>query len=439
MKIAVWHNLPSGGGKRALNHLVEGLLARGHRIESWSPPTADLSYLPLGSLIREHIVPFLWKKPQRHEGLSDLLWRHRETADKIVAMDQHCERCAAEIGADGFDLLFAHPCAFFRVASIGRFAKIPTVLYLQEPNRDLYEASPKLPWVALPRRSRRAWSPYAIRRTLEDLVDIRTLRLRAREEHDNAAAFDRILVNSHFSRESVLRAYGLDSRVCYLGVAADLFRPLGLARGRTVVGLGAIHPSKGIDTAIKAVATIPEQARPKLLWIGNFAVPGYQSELEGLAKSLAVEFVPRIRVSDDEVVDLLNRAAVLVYTSRLEPFGLAPLEANACETPVVAIAEGGVRESIQTGLNGTLIPDRCPEAIGQALAKFLDDPAWARTVGQRARINAVENWNWERAVECVERSLIEVVRERQTIRLARCPAENPGKGVLLVKLPSSPY
>jgi len=35
MKIAVWHNLPSGGGKRALYHHVRGLVERGHRVESW--------------------------------------------------------------------------------------------------------------------------------------------------------------------------------------------------------------------------------------------------------------------------------------------------------------------------------------------------------------------------------------------------------------------
>src|SRR6266567_5588350 len=408
LKIAIWHNLPSGGGKRALNHLVSGLVARGHDIEAWCPSTADRSYLPMEQLIREHVIQLSWDQPETREGLSYLIWRYGETADKIAAMDRHCEQCLAEISAGGFDVLFAHPCTFFRVTAVARFAKIPTVLYLQEPNRDLYEASPRLPWLALPRRSRRAWTPYAIRRALKDLVDIRALRLQAREECDNAAAFDQILVNSYFSRESVLRAYGLDSRVCYLGVATERFRPLGLPRERFVVGLGAIHPSKGLETAVEAVATIPERRRPELHWVGNFANSRYHKEINALAKSLAVKFVPRVALSDEEVVDLLNRAAVMIYTSHLEPFGLAPLEAGACETPVVAIAEGGVRESILDGLNGILVPERRPELIGRALIRFLDEPALARTVGERARAYVVEKWTWERAVECVERSLIEV-------------------------------
>jgi hypothetical protein len=57
VRIAVWHNLPSGGGKRALVDQVAALQARGHHIESWCPPSADQDFLPLGQLIPEHVVP----------------------------------------------------------------------------------------------------------------------------------------------------------------------------------------------------------------------------------------------------------------------------------------------------------------------------------------------------------------------------------------------
>src|SRR5229473_3089346 len=72
MKIAIWHNLPSGGGKRALYDHVRGLVARGHEVEGWCPPTADRSYLPLSTIVPEHVVPLklsclrsspdLWRK-----------------------------------------------------------------------------------------------------------------------------------------------------------------------------------------------------------------------------------------------------------------------------------------------------------------------------------------------------------------------------------------
>jgi glycosyltransferase involved in cell wall biosynthesis len=408
MKIAVWHNLPSGGGKRALYHLVKGLLERGHTIESWCPPTADFSFLPFEKLVREHIVPFSWEDPPLRGRLSYLLQPYRDIANNILAMNRHCEICAEQINSGGFDVMLASSCRFFRVTGIGRFVKIPTLLYLHEPNRALYEASPRLPWLALPSRPGPIWTPRAIKRFVKDLVEIQALRLQAREEFEDAAVFGQILVNSFFSRESVLRAYGLEARVCYLGVDSELFRPLGLPRERTVVGLGAIHPSKGVETAIEAVGTIAEERRPELQWIGNFASDEYQKEVVTLANSLGVKFVPRVGVSDEELVDALNRAAVMVYTSRLEPFGFAPLEANACGTPVVAIAEGGVRESVIDGVNGLLVPERRPELLGGALAKMLEEPEWARKLGEGARAHVVDVWNWERSVECVERSLMEV-------------------------------
>jgi glycosyltransferase involved in cell wall biosynthesis len=68
----------------------------------------------------------------------------------------------------------------------------------------------------------------------------------------------------------------------------------------------------------------------------------------------------RWRFSDENIVELLNRAAVMVYSARLEPFGLAPLEANACATPVVAVAEGGVRESIRNGVNWSAHSGKAP-------------------------------------------------------------------------------
>lgn len=57
MRIAVWHNLPSGGGKRALHDHLRGLIARGHSIEAWCPSTADRSFLPLAEFLSVRARP----------------------------------------------------------------------------------------------------------------------------------------------------------------------------------------------------------------------------------------------------------------------------------------------------------------------------------------------------------------------------------------------
>jgi glycosyltransferase involved in cell wall biosynthesis len=412
MRIAIWHNLPSGGGKRALYHLAQGLVERGHHLESWCPPGAEQSFLPLSEFIPEHVVPFEWRPPIVRGRLDSLLSPYREMTSKIAAMERHCVQCAAEINTGGFDVVFAHPCAMFRVTGIGRHVQIPAALYLQEPYRSLYEALPRLPWLALSRSSESPWALVSMKRFVRDLVRVQALRVQAREERDNVGAFDQILVNSQFSRESVLRAYGLDARVSYLGVAVDQFRPLGTPRERLVVGVGTIGHHKGADTAVRAIATIPKDSRPPLVWIGNDADPEYQREVEVLAESLGVSFVSRVDVSDKELLEVLNQAAVMVYTSRLEPFGLAPLEANACETPVVAVAEGGVREAIRHGVNGILVSDRRPDRIGQALMQVLEDSALARRLGEQGRAHVMKEWNWQGATRGVEETLLEVAAKR---------------------------
>ena len=181
---------------------------------------------------------------------------------QFAAMDDHCRRCALQIAEGGFDLLFANACMFFRVPLIARHLAIPNVLYLQEPFRELYEAGPGLVWAAAP-RSRPSANPVATGMYLiKDAIKTHARRVQVREERAGAASFQTILVNSLFSRESLLRAYGFESKVCYLGVDNSLFSPTGEPKERFVIGLGGLHFNKGVDRAVRALAEIPLQGGP---------------------------------------------------------------------------------------------------------------------------------------------------------------------------------
>jgi glycosyltransferase involved in cell wall biosynthesis len=422
MKVAVWHNLPSGGGKRALHDHVRGLVMRGHHVESWSPPTADLSYMPLNSYATEHFVPFDWQSVESRGRIGRRLKPYRDVVAKIEAMMRHARQCAAEIGRKDFDLILGNSCSFFATPFIARFADVPTVLYLQEPYRYFYEARPlwdmtRLEWVApvpQPLRSRPLlrWKERASS-LVQDLINVHAIRIQAREEAINAHAFDRVLCNSRFSREAILRVYGRDSKVCYLGIDTDAFRPTGAPKERYVVGLGSFGANKGIDVAVHAVCSIDPVLRPDLVWIGNFADSRYLQGITELSATLGVNFLPKMLVGQDELVDLLSRAAVMIYTSRLEPFGYAPLEANACGTAVVGIAEGGIRESIDHGTNGSLVEGDDPVALGQMISRYVDDLDLARDEGLRARDHIISQWRVEAAVDRLEMHLFEALEARQ--------------------------
>lgn len=244
---------------------------------------------------------------------------------------------------------------------------------------------------------------------MRDLIKVQGFRLQARDEKANAAGFGRILVNSLYSRESVLRAYGVDASLCYLGVDGELFCSNNSIKENFVIGLGSLTPEKGVDTAIRAVATIPQEMRPELKWVGNLTGGKYLGKVVSLAEDLDVRFDPRLQVADAELVDLLNRASVMLYTSKLEPFGFAPLEANACGTPVVAIAEGGVRETIRHMENGLLVTERDPKSLGQAVLALLKDRPLARQLGQTGREIMLQRWTWGMAIDNLEKQLMRIV------------------------------
>ena len=411
LRIAVWHNLPSGGGKRALYHHVKGLVARGHNVEAWTLDTADRSYLPLEDLVAEHVVPLNSERSNPFGRMVRTASDYFDAVHRIRSYDDACRRCAIAIDAGRFDLLFANSSVLYYMPFVMRHVRIPKVLYLQEPSRPLYEANPLLPWVTGTDENMGVLSFLRPQVLITENLHLRALRLQAKLEWLNAKASDLILVNSYYSRESVLRVYGREAKTCYLGVDTGQFRDLNLKRERFIVSLGSFDENKGVELCLRSVALLSEP-RPPLVWIANSKNESYVKRMAALAGSLGLDFQLKSLISDPELVEILNRASILLYAPRLEPFGFAPLEANACGTPVVGVAEAGLRETILDGTTGLLV-DREPEAIAAALQRLLDDPVLAREMGAQAAAHVSDKWSWECATDRLERHLLETAKSKR--------------------------
>jgi len=417
LRIAVWHNLSSGGAKRVLHDQVRGLAASGHHVEAWCPPTADQSFLPLSSLIEEHIVPL------RQSGdASDRLTLRELVGDRrddIAAMDEHCRCCGAQMEGQGFDVLLVHSCRYFRTTAIGRLTRLPSVL-VAEPYRPLYEASPANVWAA-PRRMRHWWVPgRGLLRAATDALRLQSQRIQVREEIANAQGFDRLLSYSSYTRESIRRSYGLEATVCHPGIDTDAFSMLGHDREPFVISVGAVCPDKNLEFVVEALARLPEP-RPPLVWVGDQVEGRYLRRVSDLARVRGVGLEVRRLVSDAKLVDLLNRATLMVYAPRLEPLGLAPLEAAACGLPVVAVAEAGVRETVVDGSTGILAPATV-DAFAKAIGDLFGKPAQATKMGLAARDHVVERWSMASASARLEAHLTEVFESARNARKSEFPA-----------------
>jgi glycosyltransferase involved in cell wall biosynthesis len=115
-------------------------------------------------------------------------------------------------------------------------------------------------------------------------------------------------------------------------------------------------------------------------------------------------------LDDDALLGLYNRAKLVVYAPYLEPFGLVPLEAMACGTPVVGVREGGVRESIVDGVTG-LLTDRDEREFAVAVHRLLASPETAAEMGQNGVRHVAGSWTLEHAAARLLRHLERAAEE----------------------------
>ena len=407
MKIAVWHNLHSGGGSRALQYHIKGLVEKGHQVEIWAdePDAGGFMHLPTNVKLHKVTLKYDENQSSLKERFTSLFF---EKDSNIKAMEEHCQKCAFEINKGGFDILFANSCFYYGVPFISRFVNIPKVLYLGEPNRYLYEAMPEQIWEA-PERTSNKWSSKFWVYFFSNTWRTNKYRVYVREERKNFQAFDKVLVNSYFSMESCKRAYGLLSEVCYLGIDNSLFKPTEpLETYKYIVGLGGFYSHKNPELAIRSVSEMKEN-RPKLLWIGNMVDEKYWLEMVELARSLNVTLEVKKMVTDEQLVQLLSGAICMIYSSNLEPFGFAPLEANACGTPVIAVAEGGVRETIIHKKNGFLV-NQNPKEIAEYISQLSENQELRNKISAFAINNVKENWSLGSCTERINLAIESLVK-----------------------------
>jgi glycosyltransferase involved in cell wall biosynthesis len=396
MKIAVFHNVRSGGAKRTIYEQVKRL-SRRHTIDLFSLTSAEHKFGDLITYVgRAEILPF--QPLPVYQSPFGRLNQAVRTLD-LLRLRQVMNRLAAMIDAGDYDVALVQPCMFTFSPTILRHLRLASLYYRHDPVRWVQDPQIPRPYHKLNRR----------RQMLDRLDPLRGTyyRLLVHEDLTSMRAATGLVTNSYFMRETIYRLFGTLPNVCYHGVDSQLFRPLGLERGTYVLSVGAIAPYKGYDFLIRSLSYIAPASRPGLILVGNAVQKEEQQYLASLASEFGIKVEFRHMISNDELVCLYNRALCTVYAPFMEPFGLVPLESMACGTPVVGIQEGGVRETVVHGVTG-LLADRDEEQFAGAISTLLEDRNLLEHLGREGRCHIEKRWDWDDAVVRLESQLVRV-------------------------------
>jgi D-inositol-3-phosphate glycosyltransferase len=166
--------------------------------------------------------------------------------------------------------------------------------------------------------------------------------------------------------------------------------------------VGRIQPHKGPDVLLRAAAEMVSHSpylRAKLAVVIIGGTSGYINELEklkSLAKFLKIEDITHFvdPVSRTVLPDWYRATDLVCVPSYSESFGLVALEAQACGTPVVATAIGGLRTAVSDGISGSLVDGHDPKAWSAVISRLIAEPA-RRLLLSMGAIEHASHFGWE--------------------------------------------
>ena len=239
------------------------------------------------------------------------------------------------------------------------------------------------------------------------------------------AAADGVIAECPQDRDDLMTLYGADSekiRVIPCGFdSSELWpvdkrlarRELGLPLDQYVVlQLGRLVPRKGVDNVIRAIARLRRDHNvPALLIIvggeSDRPCPLATPEIDRLQAIAAEEgvsdWVRFVGRRGRHVLRYYYSAAdVFVTTPWYEPFGITPVEAMACGTPVIGARVGGIKSTVRHGRSGLLVPPNDPPALAESLELLYREPPLAQAFGAAGRARANRHFTWDCVVERIQ-------------------------------------
>ncbi len=197
----------------------------------------------------------------------------------------------------------------------------------------------------------------------------------------SAARVDLFCANSRFTARRIYRYWGRDSTVIHPPVSVDKFR-FDLPREEYYLCLSRLVPNKRVDLVVEAF----NKLNLPLIVIGEGPQKSFLKKIAG----------PNIKIigyqSKEKVQEWMGRCRAFVYAG-LEDFGIAPVEAMAAGSPVIAFGQGGLLDTVRcirkvgaSSSTGILFPDQTVSSLVDAVKWFEDKKLWKEMSSENINI-----------------------------------------------------
>ncbi|HEV8535091.1 MAG TPA: glycosyltransferase [Candidatus Limnocylindria bacterium] len=402
LRIAVFHCgfTYSGGGERQVLEEVRGLRELGHVVECYAPTIDRRNCFPelIAAVGPRPLVPQLPRWFPLRDAIHMLL---ASALAPILALTM-----------PSFDVLVgANQPGAWVAWVLSRLRRLPYVAYINQPCRLVYPRAVDL---------ETGWQTKRDYQLLNALIQ-RTRGFVRWADWVSVRGAGRLLVNGGFVGAQVARLYERDVVDCPGGChPPDAYERGDFSSGDLTVNGRSIpkpyvlltnrhYPQKRFDFAIRALDILRRQRAVDVPLVITGSATGYTRQLQTLAAQL--DMSERVRfvgeVDERTLEDLYRNAAVYVYSSPEEDFGLGVLEAMAHGLPVVAWAHGGPTVTVRDAETGLLALPYDIEDFAAKIAQVLGDAACNRRLGESAMRHVRDRFSWTHHVRTLEGALTE--------------------------------
>lgn len=366
MKIALFHNIPTGGAKRVVYEEVK-YFSKKNRVDLYTyTSNAELVW---------NLEPFV-KKVYRFDFDLDhktpKYFKRLINDFKVLFRLKSINKYIANIiDSKNYDIVLIHPDVLFETPFLFRYLKTPSIYYCHEYFRQVYE--PEL-------HSMEGIAKYKV--IYEEIIRY----LRKIIDKKNVSYIKNIISSSSFVKRNIKRVYKKDSIIISPGVDSNVFKKINVKKENVLLFTGDPNFIKGYDFALKILRKLN----------GNFKL-----------KVLKTQGVMDIR-NDYKMACEYSKSFFTLCLGRKEPFGLSALESMACETCVLAVDEGGYKDTIINGETGFLL-ERNVSVFVNNIKYLLNNQKILKGIERNGRIHVKNNYSWNIHNKNIENLIHQIV------------------------------